>query len=113
MDTGALRWLLQRVSGIALLVVLLFHFGVAHYFPVGDVTYQAVAQRLAQPFWKFFNLAFLILALYHGLNGGWSILEDYVEKSWLRMTLMGLIFVGGRALLLLGALTVVAFQPQR
>ena len=42
MMDGAWRWLLQRISGIALLVLLLTHFGVTHYFPGGDVTYQNV-----------------------------------------------------------------------
>jgi succinate dehydrogenase / fumarate reductase membrane anchor subunit len=112
MMDGAWRWLLQRISGIALLALLLTHFGVTHYFPGGDVTYQKVAQRLSQPEWKFFNLTFLILAIYHGLNGGWTILEDYLENGWLRVTLFGVLLVAGLSLLVLGALTVLAFQPK-
>lgn len=112
MAEGSLRWFIQRVSGVALLVVLLVHFGVAHYFPLGDVTYQVVAQRLAQPFWKFFNLLLLGLAVYHGMNGVWSIFEDHVEKNWLRLTLLGAVLVGGLALLVVGTLTITAFQPK-
>jgi succinate dehydrogenase / fumarate reductase membrane anchor subunit len=85
---------------------------VTHFFPGGDVTYQKVASRLAQPDWKFFNLTFLVLALFHGLNGGWTILEDYLEKGWLRVTLFGVILVAGLSLLVLGTLTIVAFQPK-
>ena len=112
MNSGALRWLLQRVSGIVLLVVLLVHFGVTHYFPGGEVTYQKVALRLSQPFWKFLGLTLLTLCLYHGLNGGWSILEDYLKKGWLRITLFGLILIGGLVLMALGTLTILAFQPK-
>ncbi|MGD0626272.1 MAG: succinate dehydrogenase, hydrophobic membrane anchor protein [Thermodesulfobacteriota bacterium] len=112
MVDGSWRWLFQRVSGITLLVLLLTHFGVTHFFPGGDVTYQKVASRLAQPDWKFFNLTFLVLALFHGLNGGWTILEDYLEKGWLRVTLFGVILVAGLSLLVLGTLTIVAFQPK-
>ncbi|MBU1205433.1 MAG: succinate dehydrogenase, hydrophobic membrane anchor protein [Proteobacteria bacterium] len=112
MNSGALRWLLQRISGIALLVVLLVHFGVTHYFPGGDVTYQKVVLRLSQPFWKFLNLTFLVLCLYHGLNGGLSILEDYLEKGWSRVTLFSVLLIGGLALLALGTLTILAFQPK-
>ena len=109
-EGGAARWLWQRVSGIVLLVILLVHFGVTHYFPGGDVTYQGVAQRLAQPGWKFFNIFFLLLAVFHGLNGAWTILEDYLKKGWVRVAVYGLIVVAGLALLFVGTLTVTAFQ---
>jgi len=112
MDSGSWRWLFQRISGIALLAMLLTHFGVTHYFPGGEVTYQKVALRLSQPEWKFFNLTFLVLAIYHGLNGGWTILEDYLEKGWPRVTLFGVILIAGLSLLVLGTLTIVAFQPK-
>ena len=78
---GAGRWFFQRISGIALLVFLLSHFWVTHYFPGGDVTYQKVALRLAHPEWKFFHLTFLVLGLSHGLNGLWTISEDYIRKG--------------------------------
>jgi succinate dehydrogenase hydrophobic anchor subunit len=54
----------------------------------------------------------LVLALFHGLNGGWTILEDYLEKGWLRVTLFGVILVAGLSLLVLGTLTIVGFQPK-
>jgi succinate dehydrogenase / fumarate reductase membrane anchor subunit len=112
MVDGSWRWLFQRISGFALLVLLLTHFWVMHYFPGGDITYQKVASRLAQPDWKFFNLTFLVLALFHGLNGGWTILEDYLEKGWVRVTLFGVILVTGLSLLVWGTLTIVAFLPK-
>lgn len=112
MVDGSWRWLFQRISGIALLAILLLHFGATHYFPGGDVTYQKVAQRLSQPDWKFFNLIFLVLGIFHGLNGGWTILEDYLEKGWLRVALLGVVLIAGLSLLVLGTLTIVAFQPK-
>ena len=112
MVDGSWRWLFQRVSGIALLVLLLTHFGVTHFFPGGEVTYQKVVLRLSYPDWKFFNLTFLVLALFHGLNGGWTILEDYLENGWLRVTLFGVLLVAGLSLLVLGTLTTLAFQPK-
>ncbi len=113
MGDGALRWLLQRVTGIALVVFLLAHFGVTHYFPGGDVTYQKVALRLADPYWKFFDLSFLILGLYHGVNGGWTILEDYLNKGWLRVILLGAVLLVALFLLVLGTLTILGFQPPK
>ncbi len=112
MEEGAARWLFQRVSGIVLLVVLLVHFGVTHFFPGGDVTYQTVAARVSHPGWKFFNLFFLVLAVFHGMNGSWSILEDYLKKGWLRVTLYSAIVVAGLALLVIGTLIVTAFPAK-
>lgn len=112
MNSGAQRWLFQRITGIVLLVVLLVHFGVTHYFPGGEVTYEKVVLRLSQPFWKFLGLTLLVLSLYHGLNGSWSILEDYLHKGWVRLTLFGVLLIGGLALLALGGLTILAFQPK-
>jgi succinate dehydrogenase hydrophobic anchor subunit len=70
MNNGAGRWLIQRVSGIALLAMLLAHFWMTHSAG-GEITYEAVMQRLSQPYWKIYNLTFLVLCIYHGLNGGW------------------------------------------
>ncbi len=108
---GAGRWFFQRISGIALLVFLLGHFWVTHYSLGGEVTYQKVAMRLIQPEWKFFNLTFLILGLFHGLNGMWSISEDYIRREGLRMILFGVVLMAGLSLLVLGGLIIVAFQP--
>jgi succinate dehydrogenase hydrophobic membrane anchor protein len=108
---GAGRWFFQRISGIALLVFLLGHFWATHYSPGGEVTYQKVAMRLVQPEWKFFNLTFLILGLSHGLNGMWTISEDYIGREGLRMILFGVVLFAGLSLLVLGGLIIVAFQP--
>ena len=112
MNNGAGRWLIQRVSGIALLIMLLVHFWVTHNTAGGEITYETVMQRLSQPYWKIYNLTFLVLCLYHGLNGGWTILEDYFQKGWLRVTLFGLVLVVGLYLLVQGSLTIMAFQAK-
>jgi succinate dehydrogenase / fumarate reductase, membrane anchor subunit len=107
---GASRWFFQRVTGIALLVFLLGHFFVTHYYPPGDITFEKVAERLTQPGWKFFNLAFLVLALFHGLNGGWTVLEDYLKEGWARIALFGALVMAALFLFVLGTLTILGFQ---
>ncbi len=107
---GTWRWFFQRISGIALLAFLFVHFWVIHYYPGGEITYERVAQRLVQPEWKFFNLTFLVLALSHGLNGLWTISEDYIGGESLRMTLFGIVIMAGLFLLVTGTLIIVSFQ---
>ncbi len=81
MARNAADWLLQRITGALLLVLLAAHFWVEHFMtaPVrhGELTYEIVAARLANPAWRAIDIAFLIVALYHGLNGLRNIVLDY------------------------------------
>ena len=48
-------------------------------------------------------------ALYHGLNGVWSVVEDYTSnrKPWRLVWYSLLLTVGARVLLFVGTLTIV------
>ena len=107
---GAVHWFLQRVSGAVLLVLLIIHFWVTHYFPGGVLSYQNVATRLSQPGWKLLYLVFLVLCIYHGLNGLWIILQDYVRKDGLRLFVFGALIIVSLFLLSLGMLTIIPFS---
>ncbi len=107
---GALQWFLQRVSGAVLFVLLVIHFWVTHYFPVGKLSYQDVALRLSQPGWKLVYLVFLVLCIYHGLNGLWIIIQDYTKKDGFRLLILGAIMIAGLFLLSIGMLTIVPFR---
>ncbi|MCX5909219.1 MAG: hypothetical protein NTY64_19115, partial [Deltaproteobacteria bacterium] len=80
-NSGAGNWLFQRISGILILVILLIHLGAVH-FGLNIVD-------LGTPAWKVFHLLFVILLLYHILNGFWILIEDYVQTRWLRLSLFG------------------------
>ena len=43
----------------------------------GDLSYEAILHRIANPVWQFIDIAFLLVALYHGLNGLRNIILDY------------------------------------
>lgn len=108
---GAFHWFLQRVSGAVLFVLLVIHFWVTHYFPGGALSYQNVATRLSQPGWKLIYLVFLVLCIYHGLNGFWIILQDYMRNDNLRLLIFGAIMIAGLFLLSIGMLTIIPFSP--
>lgn len=98
---GGLNWLFQRITGILIFIPLFIHLGGVHF--------GASPVDLGSAFWKFFELVFLILLLYHIFNGFWLIIEDYVATSWLRVSLFGLTWVVGLALFVLGFVTLVPF----
>ncbi len=107
--SGEWNWLLQRVSGVALLVLLLGHFFVEHFVGHTGLTYQAVAARFASLGWKIFDLTFVVFALYHGINGIFMVIEDYVHSGW-RVFWKGFFWVVGIVYLVLAAITVLPFK---
>jgi len=44
-------------------------------------------------FWKLTGCAFLVFAAGHGLHGLLSVIEDYLTRPWLRLTLRILVMV--------------------
>ena len=78
---NALWWYTQRITGAALLLLLIAHFWVEHFISAallrGDLTYAAIRARIATPAWQAIDIAFLLIALLHGLSGLRNILLDY------------------------------------
>jgi len=106
-------WIYMRVSGV-LLVVLIF----GHLFSnlmVGDgisaIDFGFVGGKLANPFWKVWDLLLLWLALIHGANGMRTIVNDYVVNRGLAKGLKVALFLSAALLILLGTLVVLTFDP--
>jgi succinate dehydrogenase / fumarate reductase membrane anchor subunit len=107
---GSTQWLMQRVTGITLVVLLAVHTIVTHYtLPAEGINYEWVAQRLSQPLWKLAYLFFLVLCVYHGLSGVRGIIQDYVHRDGLRVIIFGGLVMLGLLMISLGALTIIPF----
>ena len=82
MSGRAINWYLQRITGAALLVLLIMHFWVEHFTaevrtPAG-LTFEVIQRRFFQnPWFVAIDITFLFIALYHGLNGIRNICLDY------------------------------------
>lgn len=98
---GGFNWLFQRISGILIAIILVIHLGAVHF--------GASPVDLGSPSWKVFHMAFVILLLYHILNGFWLMVEDYVRTHWLRVSLLGLTWVVGLVFFILGFVILVPF----
>jgi succinate dehydrogenase / fumarate reductase membrane anchor subunit len=100
MSWNALEWYVQRVTGGLLLVLLAAHFWVEHFMtaPVrrGDLTFQVIASRVTNPTWQAIDIAFLLVALLHGLNGVRNILLDWgrLGRRTTGVLTVGLVVVG-------------------
>jgi len=76
-----LLWVLQRITGALLVVLLVLHFWVEHFVSEnlrrGNLTYADIRARVASPLWQTVDIAFLLIALLHGLSGARNILLDF------------------------------------
>ena len=106
-------WLYMRISGV-LLVVLIF----GHLFinlmtndGISQLDFAFVAGKFATPFWQWWDVAMLWLALIHGANGMRTIVNDYVTGRTLRGTLLWAIGLAAGILIILGTLVVFTFDP--
>jgi succinate dehydrogenase / fumarate reductase, membrane anchor subunit len=81
LSRNAIWWYVQRVTGALLVPLLLAHFWVEHFMSRsllrGDLTYEAILGRIANPVWQAVDIGFLFVALVHGLNGLRAFVLDY------------------------------------
>lgn len=106
--SGSVAWLLQRISAVILFILLMLHFVTYHFLGKGKaVSYHWVMSKAGSWWFPLLQFAFLLTALYHGLNGVWSVLEDYTtSKSW-RLVWYSLLLTVGIVLLFVGTMTIV------
>jgi succinate dehydrogenase / fumarate reductase membrane anchor subunit len=106
-------WIYMRVSGVLLLVLIFGHLFVN--LMTGDGIHQIdfafVAGKFATPFWQWWDVLMLWLALIHGANGMRTIVNDYVTHERTRTVLVWALWLSAAFLILLGTLVVFTFDP--
>jgi succinate dehydrogenase hydrophobic anchor subunit len=118
------RWMLHILAGLALVFLLGMHMGVMHMGGLMGLLYQppagtdavdwaAVAERGRDTATFVLYILFLLLALYHGLYGLWSILIEALARHKIEKTLGWLLTLAGAGLFAYGAYTTyIAFLGQ-
>ncbi len=106
-------WLFMRISGIVLLFLAVGHVLIMHVLDEGvdRVNFAFIQLRWASPFWKTWDWLMLVLALLHGVNGLRIIVLDYVRPAGVRLAINSFFTVLGGALMALGTIVVVTFDP--
>ncbi|WP_022884881.1 succinate dehydrogenase hydrophobic membrane anchor subunit [Glaciibacter superstes] len=106
-------WIYMRVSGVVLIVLIFGHLFVN--LMVGEgvsaLNFGFVAGKLADPFWRVWDIVMLWLALIHGGNGMRTLVNDYatarLTRGILKLAILGAVVV----LIVLGTLVVFTFDP--
>ena len=106
-------WIFMRVSGVVLVVLIFGHLFVN--LMVGEgihaLDFAFIAGKFATPFWQWWDVLMLWLALIHGANGMRTIVNDYVTHRTARKALVWALGLAAGLLILLGTLVVFTFDP--
>jgi succinate dehydrogenase hydrophobic membrane anchor protein len=105
--TGAVAWLLQRITAVILFVLLIIHFVTYHFIAKGVYPWKEVVARMQSPWFNLMQFIFLAAVLFHGLNGIWMVTEDYIHNRTWRMVVYSLILLVGLALFFIGTVTII------
>lgn len=108
-------WWFMRISGIALVFLVLTHFTIMHIVDEGidRVNFAFVAGRWTSPFWQMFDWLMLFLGMLHGGNGLKNIIHEYVRKPKLRAGLKGFLGVFVVVWIILGTIVILTFDPNQ
>lgn len=106
-------WIYMRVSGVLLVVLIFGHLFVNLLTGDGihQIDFAFVAGKFATPFWQWWDVLMLWLALIHGANGMRTIVNDYVTHNGTRRVLVWALWLAAGFLILLGTLVVFTFDP--
>jgi succinate dehydrogenase / fumarate reductase membrane anchor subunit len=106
-------WQFMRGSGVVLIVLIFGHLFVN--LMVGEgihaIDFGFVAGKYATPFWQWWDVLMLWLALIHGANGMRTIVNDYVTHEGPRKALVWALGLAAALLIILGTLVVFTFDP--
>lgn len=106
-------WIFMRASGIVLVVLIFGHLFIN--LMVGEgihaLDFAFIAGKFATPFWQWWDVLMLWLALIHGANGMRTIVNDYVTTEKARKALVWALGLAAGLLILLGTLVVFTFDP--
>jgi succinate dehydrogenase / fumarate reductase membrane anchor subunit len=106
-------WIYMRASGVVLVVLVFGHLFVN--LMVGEgvkaIDFGFVGGKWADPFWRWWDVLMLWLALIHGANGMRTIANDYTNPGTVQRILKGALLLSTVVLLVLGTLVVFTFDP--
>lgn len=102
-------WILQRVTGFALVILLLIHLVVLHYVdPHAAIEISEVKIRLQGLLFMIIDNLLLGFVLFHAFNGVRNVVYDYISSLKKRTAVSYILLI---VAILLFVFTVYAFLP--
>ncbi|HSN75541.1 MAG TPA: succinate dehydrogenase [Anaerolineae bacterium] len=107
-----LSWYFMRVTGAVLLLVAVLHLLIMHvWYGVDAIDYRFVVGRWASPVVQVYDLALLLFAITHGVNGTRWVIDDYVHSRGWNLTLKSALYVLALIFILMGATVIFTYDP--
>ena len=108
-----LAWYFMRLSGAVLLLVAVMHLLIMHvWYGVDAINYRFIVGRWASPWIQVYDMALLLFALLHGVNGTRWVIDDYVHSRGWNLFLKSLLLVLTILFFMMGAQVILTFEPQ-
>jgi succinate dehydrogenase / fumarate reductase, membrane anchor subunit len=108
----ATSWYFNRISAIGLFLLVIIHLILNHVTTdVSCTSYQLIAIRYANPYWRVYDWLMLTLALLHGMNGLRVVVDDYVGTQVWRVRILWLLIMLTLVLFMVGTVTLITFEP--
>ena len=103
-------WYFMRISAIALFFLAIIHVFLNHVSTdVSCTSYQLIAARYSNPYWRVYDWLLLTLALLHGMNGLRIVIDDYVASDLARTLLVWTVATLVLIFFMLGTITLITF----
>jgi len=101
----------MRISGALLILLAGGHLFITHFLNVpSDTTFEFVANRWANPYWRTFDWLLLMMALWHGVLGLRYSIQDYLRSPMARTLAQGVMWALGVVFFALGSVTIFTFD---
>jgi succinate dehydrogenase hydrophobic anchor subunit len=103
-----LRYQLQRISAIGLVVFLFLHMIIMHY-PPRELNYSNILDQMQTPLWKGIEISFLFFVIVHALAGAYGIVTDYDFLAKYKKVIAVLFLLAGLVAVYWGTTTVLSW----
>ena len=104
-----LTWVLVRLTGLLLTVLVLGHFALTHIiYDVAETDAAFIARRWSSALWLAWDWLMLASAILHGAAGVWITIDDYTPIGARRRRLHRLLVAVSALVFVAGTLTITA-----
>jgi succinate dehydrogenase / fumarate reductase, cytochrome b subunit len=111
---GMTAWVLQRVTGVALLAYLFLHVETIHHLSQGPAEFNRQLAFYGTPFFKLAEIGLLLTVILHAFNGiRLTVLDLGFAHRSQRKVFWGLVVVAGAAVFIAGALPIFIYSVWR
>ncbi len=105
-DRAFVGWLLHRITGVLLILLLALHFGYMHFLATWPLRFE---ELVSSPFLRAVDISLLAVVIYHTAYGVRAWLLDFNVSDGARLAVTALVSAGGLALFALGVRIFTSF----